>query len=263
MKEVSTRNDNLPADNRVSEWEGLGGEEARQDDFIMPFVQIAQKMSPQVDHEDSAYMEDLKPGMFFNTATGEIYGEEITVIPTKFERKWLEFKVREEGGGLVAIHDEYDEAARCTRDDMNRSINDEGNQIVDTRSFYCLVKSNEGFEPAIVSMKSTQGKKARQWMTLMSREKWETSDGRKFTAPLFSNTYNLSTVKEENAKGSWHGYVIAKGDSMLPEDGDERFEAAHAFYKLLVDGGVKVDYAAAEEGATPAKEDDGDLVMQD
>jgi len=250
-KEVVETKSTLPAATSQESWEGLGAETAEADDFLMPFVQIAQALSPQIDSSESSYIDGLQQGMFFNTATGEVYGKEITVVPTKFERKWLEFKLREEGGGLVEIHDNYDEKGLTTRDSINRSINDAGNQIIDSRSFYCLVKNaDDFFEPAIISMKGTQGKKARQWLTLMTGMKWKTKDGRSFTAPLFSHTYILTTAKEKNDKGSWHGYVISKGDPMMPTDGDERFDAAHAFYKQLSDGGVKVDYNANE---TPEK----------
>ena len=256
------KKDTLPSipDSSHDEWEGMGAENATQDDLLMPFISIAQALSPQLDSSEPNYIEGLEQGMFFNSATGQVYGKEITVVPTYFERKWLEFKVREEGGGLVEIHDSYDEKALTRRDDMNRSINDEGNQIVDSRSFYCMVFSDGNMEPAVISMKATQAKKARQWMTLIRNEQWTSDSGRRFTAPMFANTYNLSSIKEKNDKGSWYGYVVSKGDSMLPEDCDERFNAAHDFYKLLKSGGVKVDYAA-EDGAKPV-EDDDELPMQ-
>ena len=263
-KAVKAPKNTLPAipDSTSEEWEGMGAENATQEDLLMPFVSIAQALSPQLDDSEPNYIKGLEQGMFFISATGQVYGKEITVVPTYFERKRLEFKVREEGGGLVEINDSSDEKALTRRDDMNRSINDAGNQIVDSRSFYCMVFSEGNMEPAVISMKATQAKKARQWMTLIRNKKWTASSGRQFTAPMCSTIYRLSTIKEKNDKGSWHGFVIAKGDSMLPEDNDERFEVSYEFYKLLKVGGAKVDYAN-QDGAKPVEDEDEDeLPMQ-
>jgi len=259
--EVAVQQDNLPIDyTDMESMSGLGAESATQEDYAIPFIQIAQALSPQLDESDSKYIDGLKKGQLFNTVTGETFPEGVTVIPVKFERKAIEFNLREKGGGLVAIHDAQDGLAKIVeRDDRNRDITADGTQIVDTRSFYCIVLGEEGPYPALISMKSTQAKKAKQWMSMISGIKLPRKDGNgTFTPPMFSHTYTLTTAQESNNDGTWHGFVIAKG--ALLDTTDPLFNEAVEFYKSLSAGDVKVDYAA-QDGVPAADDDEGDVAF--
>lgn len=234
--------------------EGYGTEAATGEDYALPFLSIAQGLSPQIEEGDAKYIEGLKKGEFFNTVTSE-YWKNVTVIPVMFERKWLEFKLREEGGGLVNIYDNQSNVPATVRDEMNRDITAEGTQIVDTRSFYCIqIKEDGSTENVLISLKATQAKKAKQWLSMIRNIKLPRASGNGyFNPPMFSHTYELSAAKEENAKGSWHGYVIGRGVQLPVEE--EAFQEAVAFFKMLSDGAVNVNYAAMDGEATEVSDD--------
>ena len=82
-------------------------------------------------------------------------------------------------------------------------------------------------------------------MALIGGIKLPRGDGKgTFNPPMFSHTYDLTTAQEKNAKGTWNGYVIAKG--FLLETTTPSFMEAVAFYQQLHEGDVKVDYAAQQ-----------------
>ena len=64
-----------------------------------------------------------------------------------------------------------------------------------------------------------------------------TAQGKPFNPPSFSHIYKLTSVKEENSKGSWWGVEI----EMVEPVGDAEFYAkAKAFHNSVASGDVEV-----------------------
>lgn len=183
---------------------GEGFEDTSKDDYAIPFVKLLQKMSPEVDDSDGAYIEGAKPGMFLNTATGELTPD-VEAIPCFYRRAMVEWRHRDDGGGFVGQHEPGYEAG-FTRDESGRYVTPDGTYLADTRYFFCL--SPETGEPFVLSFASTQIKKARAWMTRMQSLKATGKDGRRFTLPMFANVWKLVSTDEENGKGKFKGYKI-------------------------------------------------------
>ena len=78
-----------------------GFAEVSAEDMSIPFLRILDKGSPQVNKRDGAYVEGAEPGMIYNTVANEVYDGEVgvTVIPCYFNRRFIEWKPRESGGG--------------------------------------------------------------------------------------------------------------------------------------------------------------------
>jgi hypothetical protein len=241
-KEVAKREASLPA--TVLERDvGEGFEGADRESYAIPFLVVLQKGSPQCDDADGAYIEGAKPGMFLNTATGELFdgGKGVVVVPAQFQRRLVEWVPREEGGGYRGDHspDDFD-LWKLPRDDSNRFLLDNGNQLVDTRYHFCIHITEEGPRPAVIAFTSTQIKKSRQWMTRMSMIKMPGKDGKKFTPPTYSHAYRITTVNESNDKGSWKGIKVAT-DHLLTESESDIYNAAKAFREQITSGQAKVE----------------------
>ena len=90
-------------------------------------------------------------------------------------------------------------------------------------------------------MSSTQLKKARRWVTQMNNLTAVGSKG-SYTLPMMSHRYILTTVQEQNDKGNWFGWDIAKAEQLnLGSDWDKTiFNEAVAFAKSCKAGEVKV-----------------------
>ncbi len=110
----------------------------------------------------------------------------------------------------------------------------------------------------LISTESTQLKKSRQWNTMIATRSMVGANGVPFQPPRFSHVYNLTTAKEENSKGVWHGWKI---DLEGPIQDANTYQAAKAFHTAISAGDVTVKHE--EAGAAPSKpkqtqEDSGD-----
>lgn len=217
---------------------GSGLDEATSEDIAIPFLTILQKGSPQVDPSDGAHVDGATPGAVFNTVTGELFegavAEGIDVIPCYFRREVIEWRLREKGGGLVAVHPKDTPLlGECTRDNKNRDVRQDGQtHLVVTANHYVLLPDGQ---TAVISMSSTQLKKSRKWNTMMSTLRVQGRNGA-FNPPTFSHLYRLRTVPEKNDKGSWMGWSITQGKML--EDA-ALYKQAKAFAELVRSGAVR------------------------
>jgi hypothetical protein len=228
-----------------------GFETTTPDDFSIPFITILQKMSPQCDKVEDAYIEGAEPGMFFDTSTGQIMKDEngeplkeITVVPVHYLRQFIRWKERDAGGGFVSAHTPDDEIiSQGVRNEAGKLVLDGGDYLSDTRQFYVMVVdtvANTG-RPAIISMASTQIKKARTWLTRMQDFKIDGANG-KFTPPMYGQMWVLGTMGEKNSKGSWHGWAL--GEPELVGDA-QVYQAGKTFRDSILSGTLQAATPAA------------------
>jgi hypothetical protein len=77
------------------------------------------------------------------------------------------------------------------------------NQIVDTAEHFVLVKKGESYEPAVLTMTSSNLSVSRKWLTLLKMKKINVK-GQAKEPPSFLYRFNLSTVQAENDLGSFN-----------------------------------------------------------
>src|SRR4051812_10928480 len=99
------RGESLPAfmQEDLEKMQGAGVSD-RSQDFALPFLAIAQSNSPQLKKQQpDKYIEGLEAGDIFNTATRQFWrsNEGIAVVPVWFEKSWVEWVLRDDGGGYV------------------------------------------------------------------------------------------------------------------------------------------------------------------
>lgn len=269
-KEVATKTDALPTVYEgFEEFGDLGFSEVTSEDLAIPFLRILQAMSPQKNKRDGAYVEGAEEGMFFNTVLNEVYnGEEgVQLIPCHYSRRFVEWKPREQGGGYVQAYEPTDPIVATTRRDerTHQDMLPNGNYLQNTAQFFVLVLHPElGPQRALITMTSTQLKKARKWMT---QAQSLTAKGAKgvYIMPLMSQVYRAKTVHEQNDEGSWFGWDITRERGLNPQEPDDAtlFDMAMAFAKSVKAGevqvkeqeAVKVD--ASDDDLTPEEFDDG------
>lgn len=247
---------NIAAVNAMFEEDaGAGFEEADASAYAIPFLQILQSGSPQCKKSDGAYIKGAEEGMFYNTVTQELYSGEdgLLVVPAHYSNRFIEWKTRESGGGFVAEH-LPGETEPTVKDDKNRDVLPNGNTLVDTRNHYVLFKDKEGnWQPALITMSSTQLKKSRQWMSKMQGIKIKRADGSTITAPMASRVYRLTTVPEQNDKGSWFGFRIELEGIV---DNASLYNDAKSFAEAVKSGAKKANFEqqAAHQADTTGDE---------
>lgn len=186
-----------------SGFEGMGA-----GDMSIPFLKILQKLSPELQRETK--VDGAEEGFLCNSVTKEVIDGEIgvVVIPCAYQKRWVEWKPRTSGGGLVSYHDTDELLKTCSTNDKNKSILPNGNTLEPTAYYYVLIVKEDGsVSPCVMSLASTQMKKAKQWNTIMQGIKLKGAKGL-YTPPMYSHRYNIRTVREQKNTNSWYGFDI-------------------------------------------------------
>jgi hypothetical protein len=191
---------------------GAGSEGVGTDDLAVPYINILQALSPQLDDDNSAYIADAKRGYIFQNVNNVTWSgtDGIEVVPFAYERKVLEWIPREKGGGLVGVHPSNTGLLReATPNEKGVPTLENGNNLIDTSLQYVLYENPASglWEPAVISMKSTAQKKSRLWNSLISQQM---IPGTQNQAPRWLFVWKLTTVREEKDSNSWHNWEIAR-----------------------------------------------------
>jgi len=197
----------------------VGFEGASASSYAMPFLRILQKLSPEVDEDDAAYVEGAEAGMIIHTITKELY-EEVSIVPLQYKDSYIEWIPRTSGGGFVRELEFPSQRtgeilATCTKDE-NKNILPNGNELKLHSSYFCALEEQDGeFTPVLISMSSSQLKTSRNWMSQMQTMKIE-YEGKTYPAKnIRSYQWTMSTEKLENDKGKWYGWVVEAENNTL------------------------------------------------
>ena len=92
---LALTDDKVPA--HVAKGNGRGNEDVTGSSLTIPRIKQLQKMSDEVDKHHPNYIEGADDGVFMNTLTRELYGEELYAINIKFKDEFVVWKDREKG----------------------------------------------------------------------------------------------------------------------------------------------------------------------
>jgi hypothetical protein len=208
-------------------WENYDGntglEHLSSKDLGIPILQIIQKGSAEFDedHEDHATkaIAGVKVGDIINSVTRQILhttgGQPVKVVPYFYQLVWVEWREKNNGGGIAQTHTSEAILNLCTRNDKNKDVLPNGNYVSTTAYFFVRILQ-EGQEPqdALIAMSSTQLKKSRLWLNMMKN--FRAGNGN--TLPMFHRAYYLTTIGESNAKGTWRGWKIEPAPTPLTDN---------------------------------------------
>lgn len=226
---------------------GLGMEGADKASFAIPFISILQGLSPQIET-----VEGAKPGLFINTITNEVF-KEVLVVPCAYQRRYLRWAPRAEGGGYKGEYNPIDVETGKTENVTTSAegrLMIENDELKDTRNHFVLMQTESGaWQPALLSLSSTQIKKSKRWMSRIQGIEMRNAQGKPFNPPSFSHVYRLKAVKEENSKGSWWGLDIELEE---PVGDADLYTKAKAFHNSVASGDIEVapPQADVEAGAS-------------
>jgi len=233
---------------------GAGAESMDKDDFAIPRLTILQALSPQLKKKEGAYIEGAEEGQIFDAISGTTRdGDEgINIIPVTYRKTFIEWKLRENGGGFVSDHGKNGLGilSKCKKDDRGRDILPSGNQLVATAEYFVMVLENGGFSPCVISMTSSQLKISRRWNTMMNQLRVAKSDGKgTFNPAMFYMTYLLQTVPESGQKGDYFNWKITTHRPVLElPNGDEIYMACRDLRESITTGDVKAAAPSSDSG---------------
>jgi hypothetical protein len=245
---TTTEKPGLPAVIDFSADKGMGTEGADRHSFAIPFILMLQGQSPQLD-----IVEDAKPGWFINSITNEL-AKEILVVPCAFQRRFNRWAPRENGGGYKGDYSPLDlelNKIQGVEPGENGNFILEGDELKDTRNHYVLVKCANGvWQPAVISLVSTQIKKSKRWLTRIQGIELRDANNKPYNPPSFSHIYKLTPIKEENSQGSWWGIEVSLDG---PVTDAELYAKAKTFHQNVIAGMVET----APPQDAPAPPSDG------
>ncbi len=221
--------------------EAVNDENLGAEDLALPFLKI---YSGQEDFEI-----DGKKGDLFNTVTNAVYpgAEGVRVIFCAYQKRLIEWAPRGSGTGApVNIFEPHEERPKTERDpDTNKDmvVGGNGNYIEETHQHFCLVLSDDGTaDNVLVIMKGTQLKKSRKLNSMLTSQKMKGKDG-VYTPARFCYVCNLKTVREENAKGNWHGFEVSIEGPVQEAD---LFQQAKSFHESITAGDINIKHESYE-----------------
>ena len=228
---------------------GKGLENIGAEDLALHFLKVLSRQDPVLDDLDA------KAGDIYNTVTNEVFSgkEGVLVVPCAFQKRFIQWAPRGGGSGaplgIFGPGEARPATERSTEDNKDYVVGGTGDYIEQTALHYVLLLSGEGSERALIAMKSTQLKKSRKWMSMILSRQMQGIKG-PFTPPMFSDVYRLTTVSQENSKGSWHGWEVAL-------DGQVRdlnlYHAAKVFGDSVDSGNIEVRHQ--QEGSSESLDD--------
>ena len=255
MAEVVKKQEGALVNASFEEMSGLGFAETSTQDMSIPFLRILGAQSPQVDESDGAYVEGAKGGMLYNTVTNTVTSgkEGMLVVPCYYNRRYVEWKPRTEGGGYVASYLPDDPIVpTAVRNDKNEEVLPNGNLLTNTAQHFVMLVEGDQYSRCLITMSSTQLKKSRRWLSQMNAMTAMGKNG-PYTLPMMSQFYTLTTVPEQNDLGKWYGWAIAR---------ERQLDLSNDFEKSLFDNAVAFA-KSVEAGEVEAKEVSPDPTPED
>lgn len=238
-----------------ADYAGAGFENQTSDDYSIPFLQILQALSPQLQENDS-----LRQGMILNTVTGEVWDGKngIAFVPATTQHVYVEWKPRNAGGGFVGIHEVNSDLvnhAKAASAEYGKYSTPDGNELIETFYVYGIALDDDGnASEAVLAFSSTKIKKYKGWMTKAKTIQIPLPDGRRIPAPLFAHRYRLKTVSDKNNKGQFFNWdaIAFDGENaqqarLLPDD--PLFQSAVNIKSMIEQGKARAAYESQAPGS--------------
>jgi hypothetical protein len=223
----------------------------------IPFVRVAQSLSPQLNKKKPEYIEGLSNGDAYNNLTNQMWSGDtgLLVIPCFQTTKYLEFVPRESGGGFRGEISASDPILQRTNRVGSKEILPSGNELVKADQHFCLIVDEEGMtQPVVIDMKSTQLKVSRRWKTNINMQKMKNpKTGEIIIPPVYATMWRLTTSEESNDKGDFYNWSVERVG--IVEDRNLRLEAKN-FRESIMRGAVK---AQSENSSGSQSHDESDI----
>lgn len=241
---------------------GRGMEGATSESYAIPFLNVLQKGSPQVDEASGVAIEGAKAGMLFETVTQKMIDGKVGAIfiPCAYKRVFIQWGPREGAGQGFKGEHSPETVAQMRADGKIKELDGKlllpmtdgslhekkCDRFSDTRNHYgLLLDTTTGIaSPVLLSLTSTQIKKSKMLMSLLAGVKVKGSAGM-FTPPTFANLVKVTSLPESNDKGTWYGVKFELAGPVATAD---LYQAAKAFHLSVTEGQVApVNYEQSGE----------------
>lgn len=181
-----------------------GFEEVGAGDVKVPRLAVAQALTPQLEESNANYIEGLKKGDFYNTVTGENFGNKVLIVPLlKFGNR-IRFGDMDKGGGILCRSDDMVHGvgenpvdgvcAKCPFAQFGSARDGQGkgtacNEFMNFPALTITGGTIKGEDTTIWSAKSTHIDAAKQLVGLALRRRLANGS----RAPMWAGIYSLES----------------------------------------------------------------------
>ena len=180
-------------------------------DIRLPRLAIAQGLSDQMLPDNSKYIPDLKLFQMFNDLTGEIYGNgPLYFVPVKRDVRYIEFKPRSEGGGVLDLNVPPNDPRTLWRTDPTTGDRLPPRATEFIEFVIILLRQNHAPEPIVLSIKTTNKWNREAAIGLTSFVKLRRD-------AIYAGLYTVQSKSEKNDQGTFGVYVTRRvGKAAIP-----------------------------------------------
>lgn len=228
-----------------------GTEDIGANDVRLPRLAFAQGLSPQMTPGDSQYIDNLKLFDMFNDLTSEVYGKgPITFIPVRRDVRRIEFKPRNEGGGIVDLDvPPNDPRMKWTVTDGQRTP---PRATTFVEFIILMLRPGKAPEPIVLSIKGTNkwNRRASDQLTTFIKLR---------NAPIYAGLYKVDSLTPGKNDSGTFAVPTIKNAGFVPVDipaGKALYDYAKTFADSLAGKVIVVDRepGAEEEFDVPSME---------
>ena len=242
----------------LNEFADEGFENLDSSDFVIPFLRILQKLSPQVDKDSDEHVSGAQAGLFYNTVNQKIYGKTIEVIPLVFKKAWLEWGPNR--GGLMGRHEPHSIKINTSNFTNWHPVGENSeNSIVETMLFFILIIGHFQDGPIVFPLSKSGIKHGKNWNTNIMMTRLPSGQ----RAPYYSSVWEMETVLNKNDQGNWFQVggkktaIVRERFITAKEFKDHVFPMKNSLKKIA----SKVDFTQIEDGGESLEKDEkGDAV---
>ncbi len=235
-KELVVKEPNALAIEEMKDDADGGFEDMGMDDVALPFLGIIQSLSPQRSKNSSSYIEGAEEGTIFNNVSEQLF-DGVCLVPCAYQKIFIEWVPRDKGGGLVGIYDRVTVDAHIAERDGVKLTSAEGNNIVPTMQYFCVLLDDAGnaADKVIISMSISQIKVGKKWNSKMQSIK---IDGK--TPSMYRQIWSLTSIEERNSQNQQYFNWATEYGGVLEDV--ETFDICKRFHDEVVRGNAKVEY---------------------
>lgn len=245
------------------DYAGAGLRDIDRSEMMIPFLRILQSNSPQVLPPEQGGLAGARSGMLLNVATGELWdgARGLAFYPVERDHNYVKYTPRDAGGGFQGIEAKDSELVLSLtkgKPTFGKLTLPDGNEMVETFYLYGVAVPEGGFpQRVMVGFASTQIKRYKAMLMRAAGLVYPGPNGREIRPPLWAHRWRLRSVPDQNKKGkffSWAPELDAPEPRLaLIGPKDPVFKLAADFSKLISEGKVTANYAAAAGEAAEAE----------
>ena len=212
----------------------------------LPLINLLQQLSPQLNANKEKYIENSKVGDLFFAPTSEILPQPIKFIPTAFRTLYVEWVPKSDGGGIAGMHPLSIVTHPSYEKDRVRQYDEwlGNNELKKTTYILGLMELNGEYVESMIALSST-GQKVSRLLQKSIRAFRYTGEYEKVVPSVFAQSWELSSVYNENKSGE--GYYSMKFSNPTALD----FDTDEDLLNLCGDTAEKADLTLPS--STPAK----------